>query len=343
LLEKKNGAWNNMKKILKVFVCVLLIATIIGASFSNMVGSGSGAKPPKEDPDPTPADPAIAYIGGSRKDFGLWVMDGDGSHQTHVPITDSVYPDYMSWSPDGSSLALTSRPVNTVNMYLWTMDITVDENGKVQGSNAEKVISDSIRPGYSVWSPNGDVIAYSKATNPLEYPDSPYMIWLYDVSDSTTEKIYTDPDDRLMFLTWNPTGTKLAFIKDAKHLDSTWYPPAIQILDVSAKTVETIYTFPESMYPFYYHGGLDWTNNDDKLAFVLNGNIAIFDLSENDYEILDSGSAVYPTWSPDDSKIAFEGVEVKGEQNIQVIKTIDLSTGELNKLAEGRMPDWCIA
>jgi len=336
---KKNGGM--CMKLWKTILYVLIVFVLLSAAIP-LVSAPKPDKPPgKPGDDPTPADPAIAYFGGGRKDFGLWIMDADGSHQTYVPIAAGIYPEYMSWSPDGTSIAITSMPVNTVYMYLWTIDITVDENGKVQGSNAQKVISDSIRPGYAVWSPNGDVIAYVKGETSFYEP--PYSIWLYNVVDGTTEKIYTDPDDSLKFLTWDPTGTKLAFVKDAKHIDSTWYAPAIQILDVSAKTVETVYTFPESMYPFYYHGGLDWANNDDKLAFNQDGGLVIFDLSENTYETLNSGPAVYPSWSPDDSKIAFEGYEAKGKNNIRIIKTIDLSTGEINKLAEGRMPDWCIA
>ena len=116
-----------MKKIFVICVLALLIATVFGASYSVLAGKGGGGKPSKE--DPTPAEPAIAYFRTGGKDIGLWVMDADGSHQTHIPIANYVYPWYISWSPTGASIAITSGPVNTVYMYLWTIDITVDENG----------------------------------------------------------------------------------------------------------------------------------------------------------------------------------------------------------------------
>ena len=70
------------------------------------------------------------------------VMDADGSHQTHVPIADGVYPWFISWSPYGTSIAITSMPYNTVNAYLWIIDISVDDDGKVQGSNAPELYCD---------------------------------------------------------------------------------------------------------------------------------------------------------------------------------------------------------
>ncbi|UCG70742.1 MAG: PD40 domain-containing protein [Thermoplasmata archaeon] len=244
----------------------------------------------------------------------------------------------MSWSPDGTSIAITSGPYNTVYMYLWIIDISVDENNKVQGSNARKVIPDNIRPGYAVWSPNGDVIAYTKGSSYIG--DPPCSIWLYNVADESTQKIYEDPDDGLESLTWDPTGTKLAFVKDAKRVDSTWTAAEIQIFDTTLNSVTTVFTFP-LMFPYYYGGGLDWANVDDKLAFNLNQNIVVLDLDENSGPVsTNSGPAVYPTWSPDDSKITFEtGEQGPGRKSRRVIKTIDLSTGDLEKLVEGRQPD----
>jgi Tol biopolymer transport system component len=330
-----------MKRIFVIFVLVLLIATVFGAAYSVYAPKGGGGKPPEE--DPTLANPEIAYISGGRNDYGLWVMDADGTHQTHVPISDSVYPWMMSWSPDGTCIAITSRPVNTVSMYLWSMDIAVDTNGKVQGSNAEKLLTESIRPGYVVWSPNGDLIAYSKANN--YYEDPPYSIWLYDVTDGTTEKIYTDTDDVIEYLTWDPSGTKLAFVQDVHYTDTTGKSPKLVVLDVATKTADEIRTLTSSSYSRFYGGGLDWANGDDKIACIHNGvKIAIIDLSEETYDILESGAAVIPSWSPDDSKITyqtFKYVKAKGRDvRVDIINTIDVSTEEVTTLAEGNTPEW---
>ena len=335
-----------MKKIVVVFVLALLIATIFGASSSVLAGKGGGGKPPKDDPDPTPADPAIAYMRGSRTNpYELWVMDADGSHETHVPTPEGLWVYYRSWSPDRTSIALTCPVINKPDLDLWCIDISLDEDGQVQGNNAQQLLTASIENGKAVWSPNGDVIAFTQSGNLMN--DPPYSIWLYDVAEDTTEKIYTDPDDTLQYLTWDPTGTKLAFIKNAKIIDSTWYAPEIQTFDITTSTVDTVYTFPQSMYPLFYSGGLDWANNDDKLAFRYNDGITIYDISDETYNTLSASisttGARFPSWSPDDSKIAYDDTVYKGRKSVTYIKTIDVTTEEVNTLCEGRMPDWCIA
>jgi Tol biopolymer transport system component len=155
------------------------------------------------------------------------------------------------------------------------MDIWVDENGKVQSSEAVKLISSSIRPGYISWSPNGDKIAYAKSA--LDYiEEAPFSIWFYNVADGSTEKIYTPTDDLIYHLTWSPDGTKLAFVRNPDSTDTTDQEPIIEIFDIATKSLEVVWTFPkppnQTTYYSYYHG-LDWANNDDKLAFFHSGGL----------------------------------------------------------------------
>jgi Tol biopolymer transport system component len=337
-----------MKKIFVVFVLVLLIATIFGASSSALAPKGGGGKPPKDPPDPTPADPAIAYRGGNRDDFGLWVMDADGSHQTYVGIGCNAH----CWSPDGTSIAFTRGAMNEPVMQLWCIDITVDAEGNVQGSNERRLLSGGIGNCIPAWSPNGDHIAYTRALDDVN--GVYYSIWLYNVADGTTEKIYTDPVEidisgPLMYLTWDPTGTKLAFVKDTVYIDSTWYSPKIKTIDIITKEVNTIYAFPEGISIGSYSGGLDWANNDDKLVLNLgywgNHQIAIYDISESSITTLSTTTNIgILSWSPDDSKLAYTYNDpgAKGKRPKLYINTINVSTQEIVTLGAGSMADWCI-
>jgi Tol biopolymer transport system component len=340
-----------MKKIFVIFVLVLLIATMFGASFPVLAAKGGG-KPPKEDSDSTPANPVIAYHGGIRDNVGLWVMDSDGSHQTPIPVPDGLWVYAHSWSADGTSIIFTSPVINEPDVHLWSIDITVDEEGKVQSSNPKKLLNEKIGNCRPVCSPNGDMIAFFRTANTENGKSD--SIWLYYMADGSTEKIYTDPDDisingNLICLTWDHTSTKLAFVKDTSIIDSVWYPPEIRTIDISTKTVDTIYTFPDTNPISSFSGGLDWANNDDKLAFGLsnwnNYELAIHDISEDSLTPL-SGTSLggYYTWSPDDSKIAYSYYDslAKGKNAKYYIKTIDVSTEEIDTLDEGSMPDWCI-
>ncbi len=345
-----------MKKIFVICVCVLLIATIFGASFSVLAakGGGGGGKPPKEDPDPTPAEPAIAYRGKVGDNSGLCVMNADGSHQTHIPLPDGFGGIYgHCWSPDGTKIAFTAGLLNDSVMRLWSIDITVDAEENVHGSNVQQLVSEKIATNYLAWSPNGDMIAFLREHYGVN--GAYYSIWLYHVTDGTTEKIFTDPDQisiagDLLYLTWDPIGTKLAFVKDTRRIDSIMYPPEIRTIDISTKTVETVYSFPDNISPGFYYCGLDWANNDDKIAFNLmtwgNYHIAIYDISESSTTTL-SATALSGTlsWSSDDSKIAYTYFDqgAKGKKPKEYINTIDVFTEETVTLAVGSMADWCIA
>ena len=92
----------------KAFVCLVLGALVLFLNlalvrFGEAAGKGGG-KPP---PEPTPSDPAIAYVVGTTS-TGTWgdmmVMDADGSNQTVVVPGGLTRPVSPSWSPDGRSL-----------------------------------------------------------------------------------------------------------------------------------------------------------------------------------------------------------------------------------------------
>jgi Tol biopolymer transport system component len=331
-----------MKKIYVVIVLVILMVAMFGASFSAIAPKGGGGKPPKDEEPPTPADPEIVYSNGVRDSpYSLWVMDADGSHQTPIATPEGLSIAFKSWSPDKSSIALACPLVNHYDLYLWCIDISLDENGQPQGSNLRQLTTANMEYGKAAWSPNGDKIAFIQASNSQN--DPPYSIWLCTVADGTTEKIYTDPDDCLESVTWDPTGTKLAFIKDTKIIDSVWYAPEIHVFDLTTRTLEIIYTFPNSMRPSYYNSDIDWANNDDKIAFCDGHKIVYYDISDDSVTTLDqSFYAKYPAWSPDDSKIGyqFSDADAKGRKQKFYVNAIDVSTQEIVSLGEGTLPDW---
>jgi hypothetical protein len=139
-----------MKKAIVLFVCLLMIATVFGATMSVMAakggnGGGGGGKPPKD--PPPPADPKIAYVNGN----ALMVMNVDGARQTMIYEGTVQGP---NWSPNGDSIAFLGTYTTGVSRELWTIDISI-VNDEPVGSNPTLLYDNAY---YNpAWSPDGDI------------------------------------------------------------------------------------------------------------------------------------------------------------------------------------------
>jgi Tol biopolymer transport system component len=316
-----------MKKIFVILVCVFLIATIYGASIAVMAGKGGGGggggKPPKDEP---PADPSIAYR-ASKGGTNLMVMNADGSNQFEIFST----PDLgrPSWSPNGDAIAFT---IGFYSRDLWRIDVSV-VNGEPQGSNVYKLAQDI---GYNPsWSPSGNEIAFIGKNNDGGYT----YLQTIPATGGTIETLYTCPDGYWVNdPTWSNDGSRIAFVEDKPG------EKMIKILDLSDSSITTVYG-PVNVAILH----LDWARTKDVLVFEMppekGGLLALFtlDITEEDPtpQLIVSGNndIRWPSWSPDDSMIAFEGlVSTKG--NHVSICTYDFSTDEVQPLAKGTRPGW---
>jgi Tol biopolymer transport system component len=327
-----------MKKLLVILVCLIMIGTIFGISYSAV--TAKKPTPPPDDP-PTPADPAISYFSYNDKGNanGLWVMDADGSHQTLINEGKAMY---RSWSHDGSTVAYEDSG-------LWLMDFAVVD-GVPQGSNARQIASDTAMGDYRkpAWSPTDDVIAYvsdsfyDDENNVFHTKHTIKLINPVPVNNEyQTIDLYSVTDELISYPTWSPDGTKLAFIKHA-------YPPitggqfiSIEILTISNGEVTASVEITGSDLGESDVIGLDWSSTrNDMLSFSTGPEIYTLDIDTITTEYICDG--INPSWSPDDSLLAFvEIVPGKGKSgDTYNIKTIDLTTDDTASYAKGLLPDW---
>jgi Tol biopolymer transport system component len=257
---------------------------------------------------PAAADPAIAFYQATKWGPRLSVMNADGSNVTAIfALSNALSGKQCSWSPDGASIAF-------LNAYdVWRIDVSV-VGGVPTGSNAYPLRTASSYDSVA-WSPAGGEIACIDL--------QAHTIEVIPATGGTAQIIYQGPTNLdQMYLTWNPTGSTLAFIEYSQSTGTS-----LRLLDRASGNVQTLAT---SSTGDFAH--LDWSRSGDRLAFIGgDGNLYTLDVSSLARTLVVGGMNA-PSWSPDDSKIVCEG---------QRLSFVNVATGAVTRLkTPGQRPDW---
>lgn len=146
----------------------------------------------------------IAFAGGNfsppSESFSLWEMNADGSNAHAVTNNLDSMP---AWSPDGSTIAFV-RYLTVSGQQIWLM--------APDGSNQRPLVTiGQTFPDDLVWSPDGTTLAFS--AQPTSSSD--HDVWTVQVADANTLHQIT-ADHLSAYPTWDPSGTKLAFVRSNK-------------------------------------------------------------------------------------------------------------------------------
>lgn len=278
---------------------------------------------------PLPADPAIVFkITGTTDQ--IRVVDATGANETTIWETEWMFSPAIS--PDGSKIVF--RDVVADGLY--TLDLSVDEAGKPFADNLTLVWSDGAGVAPE-WSPDGTEIVSSGG--------SPNAIWVTAADGSGIEMIYPAPADRrVAWPTWNPSGDQIAFIERDFISEEGIYEgnPALVVIDRSDGSVAEWQALGDLAKPAFP----SWQRTPGGSLVALHAtppakkrkdrkpHIYIVDvLGDAPPQQIAEGSG--PTWSPDDSELAF----IEGQTGKLV--AYDRATGAVRTIvSNGGAPDW---
>lgn len=238
----------------------------------------------------SPDGSKLAFASQVTGDYGIYVMNADGSAMTR--LTDNmVGGKSIAWSSDGTRIVFDSLLDRQYDIYVIDAD----------GTNLTRLTVNQASDTHPYWSPDGSQIAFWSERNGKGKGDV-YLIGL----DDTEPMNLTDPNeiDVIPYHSspWSPDGTKLLF---TSRRDDNW-----EIYSVNRDGTELLNLTRSPGTD----GTPTWSPDGTKIIYLTDGSSDSFSVMNSD----GSGKATLfslpanididvapPIWSPDGTQIAF--------------------------------------
>jgi Tol biopolymer transport system component len=287
---------SSMHKIGAVAAAVAAVALLVGL-VQTTGASVSAARPNFDDPAWSPNGRQIAFTSNqtdpTRFFPDVWVMNADGSSMRRLTDGPADCPNdpcgraHPTWSSDGTRVAYQA--------YAWIDVVNVDGTGHrrlwTSGNNG----SGACCPA---WSPGGRRIAFTVGGEGI-----PAQLWVMNANGTATRRLARAPDGYgYTSPTWSPAGRWIAFslLREPHPLKYGEATGMLGIIRSDGKgQIRKLKAGSAPWMPAWSHDGR-------KIAFsdVLK-RIAILNIETGKVVRLRAGQK--PSWSPNDSRIAYEG------------------------------------
>ncbi len=220
------------------------------------------------------------YIGLRHND--IWAYDEDGDDHRLTTDRASSQP---TFSPDGSRIAFVSgrnggweECCGFDHLEIWTMN--------ADGSD-QKAITHGPGDSEPAWSPNGDLIAFTRG----KFANDAGDIYVMEPDGSNARPVAHAPEGTVYgFPSWSPDGDRIAFQKGGGLL---------AIVDLDSGDIEALDVKA---------GGYDeiaWSPDGEQIAYVRNFQTHLVDVESGDVDELELTSAS-PQWLPDGTLAYFD-------------------------------------
>jgi Tol biopolymer transport system component len=312
--------------LLSASMSLALTATLYAAPPDGK-GGGNGGGGGRDGGGEPPTNPELAYL----EEGDVWVAAADGSNQTEVFSDGWVY--WNSWSPDGAQLALMADIDGLIG--IWTVD--------ADGSNMQLVTYIHVASFlFDIqWSPaptadGQEKILFINLTS--EDADGTFDVYAINPDGAGLVHLVDTPLPVMeRSCTWSPDASRIAVIDGASDSMIVY---DLGLVDGSLAVTGTseVANLPPDLHQ------ADWARTKNQIAlssFVPgsadNRELWIIDLDDSTacWQITSNGDYDgYPTWSPDDSHVAYaRSTRSRKEKGIRKVTSDGQTDG-------GTRPDW---
>ncbi|MDH6180235.1 Tol biopolymer transport system component [Microbacteriaceae bacterium SG_E_30_P1] len=288
--------------------------------------------------DDTAAGGTIAFVSDRTGNDELYIMNSTGTEVRQL-TTSPGFDRAPGWSPDGDKLVFNSRrEPHADRPQIYTLDVATGEQVRVTESPLEEQ--------RATWSGDGRSVFFHRGA----FLSQPYNLIEHNLTTGD-ERQLTDSTDPAI---WNaapaphPDGGALLF-QSNRDAPAAIFPQRLQLLDLDTLSVTPI-DLPSSLPATTSVDGPRWNADGSAFTFAADGRLFVADASGalptwTATAVTDgSRDDSAPAFSPDGTKLVFqtyiEGEDPDGEDDRVVISTIDLSSGEITEIGEGRTPVW---
>ncbi|MEP7325059.1 MAG: hypothetical protein ABI836_03845 [Gemmatimonadota bacterium] len=243
----------------------------------------------------------------------LYVMNTDGTGVKLLPATQPGSVGLPAVSPNGRQIAF------VLNGDIWLMN--ADATGQVNLTN------NPAYEGYPSWSPDGRRLAFSSDR------DGHTEIYVMNADGSNPVNLTNDPgfDGGS---SWSPDGTNILFTTDRDGNTELY------VMDSDGSNPTNLSNNPEGdALGVYSHDGLKIAFVSGRDQFADRVYMMTSDGGSLRLDVPDAPAGGLPSWSPDDSRIAFTG----GSTNAEIVMMLadGMQQANLtNNSAEDRDASW---
>ena len=154
-----------------------------------------------------------------------YVYEGSCEYKLHDLVTEEKWTiaesigwgTFVDWSPDSEALLFTAfEDPNDFTVQLVTIDVATHQESVIT-PDSETVIG-------AAWSPNGQMIVFSRCNPNAENPWflENCGLWLMNPDGSNVQRILAGDSLEAMHLDWTPDGSRIVFVVYDKDVLNSW-------------------------------------------------------------------------------------------------------------------------